>query len=373
MTATMDTLLRNETQMRSEAGGDDLRALPSPGGQVGPPPQRGAADAASPADPLPDGYQPLALPKRGSFSELWKVADPLGRVRALKRLRPEWRSDQRAQRLLCNEVQVSQSVKSAYVIRVDHPETEMTVQTGGDSPAVETARSEDGQKRETGSFSPAARPDVDASTGGTYVLMEWVDGQTVEERLQQHGALPPAEAVWIARQAAQGLRDMACSGFIHGDVKPSNLLVDRSGHVRLIDLGFARPIKADRPCSLASEYLTGTPEYMAPEKLCGRHGGLAHAGTLAATDLYSLGVTMYRLLSGRLPFQSETAEGLMRLHRSARPPRLERHCPDIPPLLARLVERLLAKQPIRRPASAEALLKELLALELVLLPRRFCA
>jgi serine/threonine protein kinase len=132
--------------------------------------------------------------------------------------------------------------------------------------------------------------------------------------------------------------------------------------VKLIDLGFARSIAGEGSTD-RSRQLMGTADYMAPEDLT---RGVFHP---VQKDLYSLGVTLFRMVAGRLPFLAENAAEMLRLQRQARPPRLADFCPDVPAGLDDLVGRLLAKQPIRRPQSLASVVRELVSLELAHLAR----
>lgn len=267
---------------------------------------------------VPPGYEILYFLGRGAFSEVWKVRQEMsGRVGALKQLRPEWRENSAARQLLRNEAEVGRSVKSAHVIRVHFSET------SGDDP---------------------------------FVVFEWLDGSPLEQILNENESLSVRKALWIARQCAAGLADLEQAGFAHGDVKPANVFVSQAGEVRLMDLGFARPLKA-----AGMGPLSGTPEYMAPESLCPAD---FHPGQ---RDIYSLGIMLFRMLTGRLPFAGDTTADTLHLQRSARPPLLRKLCPEASREVSDFVGRLLAKHPLRRPANVQAVVRELLHLELATL------
>lgn len=274
----------------------------------------------------PDGYETVRRAGIGTFSEIWQVRDRSnGRMYALKQLRPEWREDETANALLRTEAQIGPAVRSRHVVRVLH--------SGSDGTRF-------------------------------YSLLEWIEGRSLESILNERDRLPIGTAIWIARQVAEGLSDLAAAGFAHGDVKPANVLVDVTGEVKLIDLGFAQPLdpelRAERP-----RWLAGTPEYMAPEALA------RDRAQLIPQDIYALGVTLFLMLSGRLPFTGMRAADTLRLQRQAKPPDIQRLRPDIPTTLAEFVERLLAKHPLRRPTNYSTLLRELFNVELDLLPSRY--
>jgi serine/threonine-protein kinase len=267
---------------------------------------------------VPPGYEVLYFLGRGAFSEVWKVRQEMsGRVGALKRLRPEWRENAAARQLLRNEAEVGRAVKSPHVIRVYFAET------GGDDP---------------------------------FVVLEWIEGSPLEQVLNENELLSVRKALWIARQCAAGLADLERAGFAHGDVNPANVFVSSEGEVKLMDLGFARPLKA-----AGAGMLSGTPEYMAPESLCSAD---FHPGQ---RDIYSLGIMLFRMLTGRLPFTGDSTAETLQLQRSARPPLLRKLRPEVSREVADFVGRLLAKHPLRRPADVQSVIRELLRLELATL------
>lgn len=187
-----------------------------------------------------------------------------------------------------------------------------------------------------------------------FLSLEWLDGETVDSLLSHTGRLPIPKALWIARQVASALAALAEAGCTHGDVKPGNLFFTTTGRVKLIDLGFARPLGVARP---ADAPLVGTANYLAPEQI--QPGAVADV----RSDLYSLGVTLYEMLAGELPFPPGNLFETLRHQRRQRPYPLRRHRPDLPAEVARLVESLLAKDPLRRPDSPAELQAQLTALE----------
>ncbi|MBX3415745.1 MAG: serine/threonine protein kinase [Pirellulales bacterium] len=189
-----------------------------------------------------------------------------------------------------------------------------------------------------------------------YVVMPWLVGSTLAELLA--GDIRPgvAATLWIARQVAEALDALHAKGWMHADIKPSNIFLSAQGHVTLLDLGFAR--HRDEQTSALDRCVTGTPEYMAPEMV---------TSTLRPdirSDLYSLGVTLYKLLSGRLPFLATEIGELLQAHRQAEPPELRRLVPAIPLEVSHLVRELMAKEPLRRPQSPRELIERLFSLEI---------
>ena len=182
--------------------------------------------------------------------------------------------------------------------------------------------------------------------GTRLLVMEYVDGVDLSELIRRRHPLSVADACELTRQAALGLQCIHEHGLIHRDVKPSNLMLNRQGQVKLLDLGLAR-LEFQR----AGEEVTGTGqavgtvEYMAPEQF-------SESRTVdIRSDIYSLGCTFYKLLTGHAPFSGEeyqgTVEQLM-AHAKKPVPRINKLRGDVPPEVARVVHRMLAKDPAKR-------------------------
>ncbi|HZU39061.1 MAG TPA: serine/threonine-protein kinase, partial [Gemmataceae bacterium] len=195
-----------------------------------------------------------------------------------------------------------------------------------------------------------------------FLVMELVGGESLKRRLQRDYRLDWPTAVWITRQTCEALAAVHRAGFVHGDVKPDNVRLVGDGTAILIDLGFAhRP--GENTSFYQQGYVLGTANYLAPE-LC---ADIASAGP--ESDLFSLGVMLYEMLAGRLPFPSATVEEALRTRCSEGPAELRGQAGPLPPALISLVERLLAREPAHRP-RAGAVVQQLIALELAALRRR---
>ncbi len=190
-----------------------------------------------------------------------------------------------------------------------------------------------------------------------YVVSPKLDGVTLGQLISERGRLEIPLALWISRQVAEGLAALLeATGMIHGDVKPANILVSPAGHATLIDFGFVQtPAEASQ---WATRPLAGTLAYIAPEMVT---SALA-AGP--ASDIYSLGVTLYEMLTGMRPWSSEDPAELPALHREAKPADIRQHRPDLDEPIAELVHAMLAKDPLRRPDSARDLAARLVRLEI---------
>ena len=190
-----------------------------------------------------------------------------------------------------------------------------------------------------------------------YFVTPHLPGSSLAAILKNEKRLPLPVTLWIVRQVAEALSALHTSAhMIHADVKPSNILVSSDGHATLIDLGFAHTSTESQHWS--SRPVVGTLSYIAPEVV---------TSSLAAevsSDLYSLGVTLYEMITGDLPFAASTPEKLIRLHRESKPECVRNSVPKLPKSVASLVHRLLAKDPLRRPTSASTVVEELMRLEI---------
>jgi serine/threonine protein kinase len=244
---------------------------------------------------------------------------------ALKVLRPEWQDDSRGLAIFARELQVSRQVAHPHLV-----------------PILSAQLAEPPQ----------------------YLVMPLLEGLSLEKYPRAQLQLELPVAFWIARQVAEALGALHRAGWMHGDVKPSNMIVSPTGHATLIDLGFAR--QADEQTSIADRPILGTISYIAPEMLYSTLGGDAHS------DVYSLGVTLFEMLAGRLPFDAEDIADLATQHRQELPGDLRSLVPHLPTRAARLIHQMLAKEPLRRP-SAHELIDRLAVLEIETFAERFSA
>ncbi len=179
--------------------------------------------------------------------------------------------------------------------------------------------------------------------GERYIAQEYVDGCDLGRLLERTGRLEPQVAAHVALELARGLEEIHAQGLVHRDLKPTNVLLGRAGEVKVADFGIVLPLRG--PALTATGHAMGTPPYMSPEQLLGERVD-------ARSDLFSLGVLLYELLAGAVPFEvgdPETGDALLRRIQARRYPRLRR---GEPRWLARLIDRLLQPKPRRRPASA---------------------
>src|SRR5215204_1403474 len=190
--------------------------------------------------------------------------------------------------------------------------------------------------------------DIGEQDGRAFLVMECLEGETLASALRRRG--PPLDhCMRIAAQIADGLAHAHAANIIHRDLKPGNVMVLLDGSVKILDFGLARQTAAPLDATVANLTQTGetsgTLAYMSPEQTTG--GWIDHR-----SDLFSFGVMIYEMLAGQRPFEGPTAFTVMQQVVSHHPPPLDTCAHDVPPPVARFVERMMAKSPDARPSSA---------------------
>ena len=186
--------------------------------------------------------------------------------------------------------------------------------------------------------------EVNESGGVYYIAMEMLEGGSLRDLVKQAGPMEYTRACVLCADAASGLAQAHAMGIIHRDVKPANLMLTRGGRCKVVDFGLARmDDAADLSCSLPES--VGTPQFIAPELLRG-------VSASARSDIYSLGATLWFLLTGHPPFEAATAADLLSKHLEAPLPALEAIRPDLSPGLVQAISTALAKRPADRFESA---------------------
>lgn len=188
--------------------------------------------------------------------------------------------------------------------------------------------------------------------GRPYIVMEYVEGETLADLLQRRGKLRAAEAVEIALQVCAGLAHAHAAGLVHRDIKPQNLLLHPDGTVKIADFGIARSAHGTRLTEIGS--VLGTASYLAPEQAAGGE-------VTAAADIYALGAVCYQMLTARTPYNIETLTQLLVRQQEQPVTPVRKLAPDVPAGLEAIVMRCLARLPAYRPASAAALADQLAA------------
>ena len=189
--------------------------------------------------------------------------------------------------------------------------------------------------------------------GRQYIVFEHVEGENLKELVVRSGRLPVRRALELALDVADGLAFAHDHGLVHRDVKPQNVLLSREGEVKVTDFGIARSLHVEHGVTQTGTVL-GTGEYLAPEQASGKQ-------VSPATDVYSLGVVLWELLAGDVPFVGENFVAVALRHVNEPPPSLRERRPDVTPRLEAAVDRALAKDPARRFPSMAAFAKELRA------------
>jgi serine/threonine protein kinase len=273
--------------------------------------------------PIP-GYELLELLGGGPLTAVYAARDAAADAPcAVKVVREDWDDQATAVKLLHREARAALAVRHPHLVRVTHAHV--------------------------------TRPPY-------FLVMELLPGESLRSRLRRDYRLGVAEAVWVTRQTAEALAALHRAGFLHGDVKPDNVRLVDDGTAVLIDLGFAhRP--GENAAFLRAGYVLGTADYLPPE-LCDDRPDEDFA-----SDLFSLGVTFFELLTGRLPYPPGTVGQTFRRHRCDPPAGLRRLRADVPAGLAAVAERLLARRPGDRPRAA-AVVQQLVRWEIAGLGRR---
>ncbi|MBI3831779.1 MAG: serine/threonine protein kinase [Planctomycetes bacterium] len=181
-----------------------------------------------------------------------------------------------------------------------------------------------------------------------YISMEYVDGESLTERLERVGRIAERESLTIIRELAHALYHAHVNNLLHRDVKPDNVIIDRAGRVRLTDMGLAKVLTEDTRLT-ESGIAIGTPHYISPEQARGDRVIDRRA------DLYGLGATLFHLVCGRPPYDGNAAE-VMRKHVFVAPPDPKAISPEISDACRNLILKLMAKDPNQRLQSADALI-----------------
>ncbi|MCX6574582.1 MAG: protein kinase, partial [Candidatus Aminicenantes bacterium] len=257
-------------------------------------------------------YQVIEELGRGGMGRVYKVHDTeLNEKVALKLLRPEVAADAETVERFRNELKSARTVIHKSVCRMF---------------------------------------DIGRAEGTPFITMEYVHGEDLKRLIRKIGQLPAGRAVSIARQIAEGLAEAHAHGIVHRDLKPQNIMVDEGGGVHIMDFGIARSL--EKKSITGAGVMIGTPEYMSPEQV---EGKLVDA----RSDIYSLGIMLYEMTTGRVPFEGDTPFTIGVKHKSETPRDPGELNPQIPADLARLILRCLEKDKEKRFRSAGELAAEL--------------
>src|SRR4030065_219533 len=178
---------------------------------------------------------------------------------------------------------------------------------------------------------------------GFVLVMEHVEGQTLQQRIRSEGPLAPDKALWMFEQALQGVAYAHHTGIVQRDLKPDNVFITHKNEVKIMDFGVAKILDNKEPTR--SRSMVGTLLYISPEQINGRDADIR-------SDIYTLGISLFEAVTGRLPFERRTDYGLMHAHILEQPPRPRQLKRDLPKELERVILRAIEKEPDKRYQSA---------------------
>jgi len=282
---------------------------------------------AKAADPLvgktvSGRFKIVSVIARGGMGKVYKAEQaPLGRVCALKVLMPKYEGDKDP------EFHRRFFLEAATAAKLTHPNTVTIFDYGIDEEIY-------------------------------YIAMEYIEGRTLFRVLRDEGPFPESRTAHITRQICRALREAHGLGVIHRDLKPGNVLLsshgDEKDYVKVLDFGLVKDVTGEKEDLTQQGLFMGSPKYMAPEQILGGE-------VSARTDIYALGVMMYEMLCGRVPFDRGAGVGTLMAHVHNEPPALQTYLPDLvlSPAMEAIVFRCLEKDPARRFASMNDLLASL--------------
>ncbi len=192
--------------------------------------------------------------------------------------------------------------------------------------------------------------DAGEDGGHPYIVFEYVEGETLKQRVSRDGALEPQEAIAYAIEIARGLSVAHARRMVHRDIKPQNILIDAEGRAKLTDFGISRQLEQDG--MTATGRVLGTTDYVAPEQAMGRPVD-------QRSDIYSLGVVLYEMLVGQVPFAADSQVGVAMKHVNEELPDVQRRRPDVSAAVALVVERATAKDPGERYQQVSEMIDDL--------------
>ncbi|MBE0711841.1 MAG: protein kinase [Candidatus Aminicenantes bacterium] len=259
-----------------------------------------------------DRYQIIELLGRGGMGRVYRALDTKTREEvAIKVIRPDISEDKRTLERFVNEIKLVHKISHRNIGRMYH---------------------------------------LSEDKGLHYITMEYVPGEDLKSFIRRSRRLDIATTVTIAKQVCNGLSEAHDAGIIHRDLKPSNIMIDKEGNAKILDFGIARAVGSQ---SVTAEGIViGTPEYMSPEQVEGKESD-------KRSDIYSFGVILFEMVTGRLPFAADTPFIVAFKQQSERPPQPEGLNPQTPPQLGAIILKCLEKDREKRYQSSEEVCRDL--------------